>query len=132
MSPECRERASYVYVSRNVSFSENFPYILNEWPPMATFFLIFKDETDVELSSLLISECQSVFNQLILYLSVNREQVFQGFSILACNDPKYEGPKEFKTEADVVRAKKFYFSLNIVSSTLYWTNNHSRHIFGQQ
>ena len=118
--------------ARNVSFSENFPYILNEWPPMATFFLIFKDETDVELSSLLISECQSVFNQLILYLSVNREQVFQGFSILACNDPKYEGPKEFKTEADVVRAKKFYFSLNIVSSTLYWTNNHSPHIFGQQ
>ena len=75
-------------------------------------FFNFKDETDVELSSLLISECQSVFNQLILYLSVNRDQVFQGFSILACNDPKYEGPKEFKTEADVVWAKQVFSFVN--------------------
>ena len=56
----------------------------------------------MELSSLLLSECQSVFNQLLLYLSVNRVQVFQGFSILACNDASYEGPKEIKTDTDVV------------------------------
>ena len=56
----------------------------------------------MELSSLLLSECQSVFNQLILYLSVNREQVFQGFTILACNDASYKGPKEFFSDADVV------------------------------
>ena len=56
----------------------------------------------MELSSLLLSECQSVFNRLLLYLSVNREQVFQGFSILACNDSSYEGPKEIKSDSDVV------------------------------
>eukprot|EP00112_Aurelia_sp_Birch-Aquarium-sp1_P011525 Seg2422.1 transcript_id=Seg2422.1/GoldUCD/mRNA.D3Y31 product="Serine/threonine-protein kinase ATR" protein_id=Seg2422.1/GoldUCD/D3Y31 len=56
-----------------------------------------QNETDVELGSLLLSECQSVFNQLLLYLSVNKDQVFTGLTILAHNDPTYKGPKEIKT-----------------------------------
>ena len=51
---------------------------------------------------MLLSEYQNVLNQLILYLSVNREQVFHGFKILATSDENYQGPKEFSTEEDLV------------------------------
>ncbi|XP_065069876.1 serine/threonine-protein kinase ATR-like isoform X2 [Rhopilema esculentum] len=58
-------------------------------------------ETDVQLSSLLLSECQHVFNQLLLYLSVNKEQVFTGLTILAHNDANYSGPKEIKSDQEM-------------------------------
>ena len=70
----------------------------------------------MELGSLLLSECQSVFNQLLLYLSVNKDQVFTGLSILACNDSSYSGPKEIKTNVQMVSKQiwvKEVFNLNI-------------------
>ena len=63
----------------------------------------FQSETDVELGSLLLSECQNVFNQLLLYLSVSKDQVFTGLTILAHNDAAYGGPKEIKTNKEMVR-----------------------------
>ena len=42
---------------------------------------------------MLLSEYQNVLNQLILYLSVNREQVFHGFKILATSDENYQAQK---------------------------------------
>ncbi|XP_047134569.1 serine/threonine-protein kinase atr isoform X1 [Hydra vulgaris] len=60
-----------------------------------------QEETDVELSSLLLSDKHRIYNQLLLYISVNREQVVESFSILASNDPSYKGPKDFKSDQDL-------------------------------
>ena len=56
----------------------------------------------MHLSSLLLSEYQSVFNQLLLYLSVCKDQVFAGLTILACNDAACNDPKEIKTNEEMV------------------------------
>ena len=40
--------------------------------------IAFQKETDVELGSLLRSEALSVYNQLLLYLSVSYDKVFSG------------------------------------------------------
>ncbi|RMX47129.1 hypothetical protein pdam_00018677 [Pocillopora damicornis] len=55
-------------------------------------------ETDVELGSLLRSEAQSVYNQLLLYLSVSYSKVFSGLAMLASKDDTYSGPKDLKTD----------------------------------
>ncbi|XP_022800792.1 serine/threonine-protein kinase ATR-like [Stylophora pistillata] len=55
-------------------------------------------ETDVELGSLLRSEAQSVYNQLLLYLSVSYSKVFSGLAMLASKDDTYTGPKDLKTD----------------------------------
>ena len=70
----------------------------------------------MELGSLLLSECQSVFNQLLLFLSVNKDQVFTGLSILAHNDPTYKGPKEIKANEEMVSRS---LSLSLKLQTFY-------------
>ncbi|XP_015779599.1 PREDICTED: serine/threonine-protein kinase ATR-like, partial [Acropora digitifera] len=54
-------------------------------------------ETDVELGSLLRAEGQSVYNQLLLYLSVSYNKVFSGLAMLASKDDTYKGPKDLQT-----------------------------------
>ena len=51
---------------------------------------------------MLLSEYQNVLNQLILYISVNRDQVFHGFKILAGSDESYAGPTDFLDDQSVV------------------------------
>ena len=43
-----------------------------------------------------------MFNQLLLYLSVCKDQVFTGLTILACNDAACNDPKEIKTNEEMV------------------------------
>lgn len=71
---------------------------------------------------MLLSECQSVFNQLLLYLSVNKDQVFTGLTILAHNDPTYKGPKEIKTNNQMVRFSMAYIVINYKGVRI--SNNH--------
>lgn len=100
--------AKYLNINRREMMFYNFKYIfsyiirtVSKESELESCLRYLQDETDVELSSLLLSESQSVFNQLILYLSVNREQVYQGFSILASNDTSYKGPKEIRSDSDI-------------------------------
>eukprot|EP00794_Sanderia_malayensis_P008013 gene8012-8872_t len=86
---------SFSYLVRNCSGSE-----------LEKTLKYLQTETDVELGSLLLSECQSVFNQLLLYLSVNKEQVFTGLNILAHNDSTYHGPKEIKNNKQMAEFLK--------------------------
>ena len=65
---------------------------------------LFQKETDVELGSLLRSEAQSVYNQLLLYLSVSYSKVFSGLAMLASKDDTYSGPKDLKTDQHLVGA----------------------------
>lgn len=65
--------------------------------------LCAQKETDVELGSLLRSEAMSVYNQLLLYLSVSYNKVFSGLSMLASKDDSYTGCKDLKTRDDMVR-----------------------------
>lgn len=65
---------------------------------------LFQKETDVELGSLLRSEAQSVYNQLLLYLSVSYSKVFSGMAMLASKDDTYSGPKDLKTDQHLVGA----------------------------
>lgn len=64
---------------------------------------LFQKETDVELGSLLRSEAQSVYNQLLLYLSVSYNKVFSGLAMLASKDDTYTGPKDLQTTEHLVR-----------------------------
>ena len=64
---------------------------------------LFQKETDVELGSLLRSEAQSVYNQLLLYLSVSYNKVFSGLAMLASKDDTYTGPKDLQTTQHLVR-----------------------------
>ena len=56
----------------------------------------------MELGSLLRSEAQSVYNQLLLYLSVSYSKVFSGLAMLASKDDTYNGPKDLKTDQHLV------------------------------
>ena len=57
----------------------------------------------MELGSLLRSEALSVYNQLLLYLSVSYDKVFSGLAMLASKDDTYTGPKDLKTTQHLVR-----------------------------
>lgn len=73
----------------------------------------FQKETDVELGSLLRSEALSVYNQLLLYLSVSYDKVFSGLAMLASKDSTNTGPKDLKTTQHLVSC----FRLNEGSSS---------------
>lgn len=57
----------------------------------------------MELGSLLRAEGQSVYNQLLLYLSVSYNKVFSGLAMLALKDDTYKGPKDLQTSQHLVR-----------------------------
>ena len=71
--------------------------------------IAFQKETDVELGSLLRSEALSVYNQLLLYLSVSYDKVFSGLAMLALKDDIYTGPKDLKTTQHLVSCYKRNF-----------------------
>ena len=71
--------------------------------------IAFQKETDVELGSLLRSEALSVYNQLLLYLSVSYDKVFSGLAMLALKDDTYTGPKDLKTTQHLVSCYKRNF-----------------------
>ena len=57
----------------------------------------------MELGRLLRFEGQSVYNQLLLYLSVSYNKVFSGLAMLASKDDTYTGPKDLQTTQHLVR-----------------------------
>ena len=71
--------------------------------------IAFQKETYVELGSLLRSEALSVYNQLLLYLSVSYDKVFSGLAMLALKDDTYTGPKDLKTTQHLVSCYKRNF-----------------------
>lgn len=74
---------------------------------------IFQKETDVELGSLLRSEAQSVYNQLLLYLSVSYNKVFSGLAMLASKDDTYTGPKDLQTTQHLVRPRHWCWIIKV-------------------
>ncbi|KAL5004570.1 hypothetical protein ScPMuIL_018026 [Solemya velum] len=56
-----------------------------------------QNETELELGNLLRIHFQSVHNVLLLHLSSNYMQVFNGLKILSSYDENYKGPKEITT-----------------------------------
>ena len=67
---------------------------------------------------MLLSEYQNVLNQLILYISVNRDQVFHGFKILAGSDESYAGPTDFLDDQSVVCVIVYLWSYYILYSLI--------------
>ena len=59
-------------------------------------------ETDVELGRLLKSEAQSVYNQLLLYLSVSYNKLCSGLAMLASKDETVRGGKGLDTTERLV------------------------------
>ncbi|KAK3744393.1 hypothetical protein QZH41_012155, partial [Actinostola sp. cb2023] len=95
--------AKELKISRREMLLENFKYIFSflvrtcSPSELEKALGYVQKETDVELGSLLRSEAQSVYNQLLLYLSVSYDKVFSGLSMLASKDDAYNGPKDLKT-----------------------------------
>ena len=54
------------------------------------------------MGSLLRSEAQSVYNQLLLYLSVSYKKVCSGLAMLASKDDTLTGFKNLETTEDLV------------------------------
>lgn len=72
----------------------------------------------MELGSLLRAEGQSVYNQLLLYLSVSYNKVFSGLAMLASKDDTYIGPKDLKTTQHLVSLTLLLLHVHVNAATL--------------
>ncbi|XP_075717588.1 serine/threonine-protein kinase ATR isoform X2 [Rhinoderma darwinii] len=87
-----------------------------------------KNETEIELGSLLRQDYQGLHNELLLRLGEHYQQVFNGLSILASfasNDDPYQGPRNItKSEimADYLQPKLLgilaFFNMHLLSSSI--------------
>ena len=80
----------------------------------------------MELGRLLRFEGQSVYNQLLLYLSVSYNKVFSGLAMLASKDDTYTGPKDLQTTQHLVR---HLLSCTLVSRVVTALENHPACMF---
>ncbi|XP_068737355.1 serine/threonine-protein kinase ATR-like isoform X2 [Montipora capricornis] len=98
-----RHIAKEMKMNRREMLLENFKFIFSflvrtcSPPELEKALSYVQKETDVELGSLLRAEGQSVYNQLLLYLSVSYNKVFSGLAMLASKDDTYTGPKDLQT-----------------------------------
>ncbi|XP_066914478.1 serine/threonine-protein kinase ATR-like isoform X3 [Clytia hemisphaerica] len=100
--------AKYSSQNRREMLFNNFKYIfsyllrtISDEKHLEKCLGYLQEEAQVELQTMLVSEYQNVLNQLILYMSVNRDQVYHGFKILVGSDDSYEGPKDFQNDEHV-------------------------------
>ena len=78
----------------------------------------------MELGSLLRAEGQSVYNQLLLYLSVSYNKVFSGLAMLASKDDTYTGPKDLKTTQHLVGLTLLLLHVHINAVTCTYKRCH--------
>uniref|UniRef100_A0AAY5ETL9 Serine/threonine-protein kinase ATR n=1 Tax=Electrophorus electricus TaxID=8005 RepID=A0AAY5ETL9_ELEEL len=101
-----RTIAKQLNVNRREILISNFKYIFSHLVCSCTkeelerAFHYLKNETEIELGSLLRQDFQGLHNELLLRLGEHYQQVFNGLAILASfasNDDPYQGPREITT-----------------------------------
>ncbi|XP_076837125.1 serine/threonine-protein kinase ATR isoform X2 [Brachyhypopomus gauderio] len=101
-----RTVAKQLNVNRREILINNFKYIFSHLVCSCTMeeleraFHYLKNETEIELGSLLRQDFQGLHNELLLRLGEHYQQVFNGLAILASfasSDDPYQGPREITT-----------------------------------
>ncbi|XP_066508582.1 serine/threonine-protein kinase ATR-like [Hoplias malabaricus] len=128
-----RTIAKQLNVNRREILINNFKYIFSHLvcscskEELERAFHYLKNETEIELGSLLRQDFQGLHNELLLRLGENYQQVFNGLSILASfasGDDPYQGPREISTPehmADYLQPKLLgilaFFNMQLLSSS---------------
>ncbi|CAH2247104.1 serine threonine- kinase atr isoform X1 [Pelobates cultripes] len=129
-----RTIAKQLHVNRREILINNFKYIFSHLVCSCTkdelekSLHYLKNETEIELGSLLRQDYQGLHNELLLRLGEHYQQVFNGLSILASfasNDDPYQGPRNItKPEimADYLQPKLLgilaFFNMHLLSSSI--------------
>ncbi|KAG8136002.1 hypothetical protein E2320_008994, partial [Naja naja] len=129
-----RTIAKQLNVNRREILINNFKYIFShlvcfcskDEQKRALHYL--KNETEIELGSLLRQDFQGLHNELLLQLGEHYQQVFSGLSILASyalNDDPYQRPKDITSSeemADYLQPKVLgilaFFNMQLLSSSI--------------
>ncbi|PIO33110.1 hypothetical protein AB205_0004320, partial [Aquarana catesbeiana] len=129
-----RTIAKQLSVNRREILINNFKYVFSHLVCSCTkdelekSLHYLKNETEIELGSLLRQDYQGLHNELLLRLGEHYQQVFNGLSILASfpsNDDPYQGPRNItKPEimADYLQPKLLgilaFFNMHLLSSSI--------------
>ncbi|KAM4771138.1 serine/threonine-protein kinase ATR [Rhinophrynus dorsalis] len=129
-----RTIAKQLNVNRREILINNFKYIFSHLVCSCTkdelekSLHYLKNETEIELGSLLRQDYQGLHNELLLRLGEHYQQVFNGLSILASfasSDDPYQGPRNItKAEimADYLQPKLLgilaFFNMHLLSSSI--------------
>ncbi|KAG8580917.1 hypothetical protein GDO81_007479 [Engystomops pustulosus] len=129
-----RTIAKQLNVNRREILINNFKYIFSHLVCSCTkdelekSLHYLKNETEIELGSLLRQDYQGLHNELLLRLGEHYQQVFNGLSILASfasSDDPYQGPRNItKPEimADYLQPKLLgilaFFNMHLLSSSI--------------
>ncbi|KAL8187826.1 UNVERIFIED_CONTAM: hypothetical protein K2H54_056449, partial [Gekko kuhli] len=121
-------------VNRREILINNFKYIFSHLVCFCTkdelerALHYLKNETEIELGSLLRQDYQGLHNELLLRIGEHYQQVFNGLSILASfasNDDPYQGPKDITSPelmAGYLQPKLLgilaFFNMQLLSSSI--------------
>ncbi|XP_061492905.1 serine/threonine-protein kinase ATR isoform X2 [Rhineura floridana] len=129
-----RTIAKQLNVNRREILINNFKYIFSHLvcfcskDELERALHYLKNETEIELGSLLRQDYQGLHNELLLRIGEHYQQVFNGLSILASfasNDDPYQGPKDITSPermADYLQPKLLgilaFFNMQLLSSSI--------------
>ncbi|MGH0136331.1 UNVERIFIED_CONTAM: hypothetical protein FKN15_036029 [Acipenser sinensis] len=129
-----RTIAKQLNMNRREILISNFKYIFSHLvcscskDELARAFHYLKNETEIELGSLLRQDFQGLHNELLLRLGEHYQQVFNGLAILASfasSDDPYQGPRDITTPellADYLQPKLLgilaFFNMHLLSSSV--------------
>ncbi|KAJ7409859.1 hypothetical protein WISP_111676 [Willisornis vidua] len=129
-----RTIAKQLNVNRREILINNFKYIFSHLVCSCTkdelerALHYLKNETEIELGSLLRQDYQGLHNELLLRIGEHYQQVFNGLSILASfasHDDPYRGPREITSPeqmADYLQPKLLgilaFFNMQLLSSSV--------------
>uniref|UniRef100_A0A8C6JKG4 Serine/threonine-protein kinase ATR n=1 Tax=Melopsittacus undulatus TaxID=13146 RepID=A0A8C6JKG4_MELUD len=129
-----RTIAKQLNVNRREILINNFKYIFSHLvcscskDELERALHYLKNETEIELGSLLRQDYQGLHNELLLRIGEHYQQVFNGLSILASfasHDDPYQGPREITSAeqmADYLQPKLLgilaFFNMQLLSSSV--------------
>ncbi|XP_015132446.2 serine/threonine-protein kinase ATR [Gallus gallus] len=129
-----RTIAKQLNVNRREILINNFKYIFSHLvcscskDELERALHYLKNETEIELGSLLRQDYQGLHNELLLRIGEHYQQVFNGLSILASfasHDDPYQGPREITSSeqmADYLQPKLLgilaFFNMQLLSSSV--------------
>ncbi|KAG6929988.1 ATR serine/threonine kinase [Chelydra serpentina] len=129
-----RTIAKQLNVNRREILINNFKYIFSHLvcscskDELERALHYLKNETEIELGSLLRQDYQGLHNELLLRIGEHYQQVFNGLSILASfasNDDLYQGPRDTTSPelmADYLQPKLLgilaFFNMQLLSSSV--------------
>ncbi|OXB83105.1 UNVERIFIED_CONTAM: hypothetical protein H355_016669 [Colinus virginianus] len=129
-----RTIAKQLNVNRREILINNFKYIFSHLvcscskDELERALHYLKNETEIELGSLLRQDYQGLHNELLLRIGEHYQQVFNGLSILASfasHDDPYQGPREITSPeqmADYLQPKLLgilaFFNMQLLSSSV--------------